>query len=89
MEQYSKEIDEALTEVEAGNYITRTKWKNGQLNGKGSKMVSPATTPTGKSISLYFAGLLSKRRESDDGYFNLNPQACCSSGNVSARQIPE
>ena len=31
-------------------------------------MVSPAATSTGKSISLYFAGLLSKRRESDDGY---------------------
>ena len=40
LEQYNKEIDEALAEVEAGNYITQEEMEKEPPNGKRSKMAS-------------------------------------------------
>ena len=50
IEQYNKEIDEALAEVEAGNFITQEEMENKRLNGKRRKMASPVAKPTGKSL---------------------------------------
>ena len=50
IEQYNKEIDEALAEVEAGNYITQEEMENKRLNGKRSKMACPAAKPTDISL---------------------------------------
>jgi len=38
IEAYNKEIDEALAEVEEGNYISQNEMKRLQRNGKGSSM---------------------------------------------------
>lgn len=48
IEQYNKEIDEAIAEVEAGNYISGRTWKSRQLNGRDCKVAASAAKTTGK-----------------------------------------
>ena len=46
IEAYNKEIDEALAEVEEGNYISQNEMKRLQRNGKGSSMTEESSKST-------------------------------------------
>ncbi len=60
LEDYNKEIDEALEEALAGNYIPRERWKTRPLSGKKSKVAHPVSKAIRKSISIYTEGFVSK-----------------------------